>query len=1214
MSDLRFQKLTPTSNVDLNVYEEGFEFIFSNDDIRNIAVSGPYSSGKSSLLESYKKKYPQKTFIHISLAHFTNENKDNEEKEIEDSETVIEGKILNQLIQQIPIENIPQSNFRIKRTTGTNYNGYWAMGIVTFIGMLLFVLNYGKYCTWINEMNSAVWNYEWLRKFMFFLASPFGWVLSVLCIVVIACLGLYNLLNIQTNKNIFKKISVQGNEIEIFEDSQNSYFDKYLNEVLYLFENSKADVIVFEDIDRFENVQIFERLREINMLTNCRLQQHEEEEKVLRFFYLLKDDIFITKDRAKFFDYILPVVPVLDSSNSYNKIKEFFVESTVEEKLNDRFLKGLALYIDDIRVLKNIYNEFVIYYERLKKIDLDPNRMLALVTYKNLFPRDFADLQLNKGFVHAIFSNKEKFCCKENERINNEIQELEERIKNSEDELAVSLEELDDIRAAKYKRADDGSYWHNIDKTFLKWEKEQLPIRKQAVEDRAIDTQQLLEKQLKELKKQKKRISGRSISQIINRDNIDMIFQITTTNELGDVTDYNQIKKSEYFNLLKYLIRNGYIDESYSDYMTYFYENSLTLNDKTFLRSVNDKKAKEYSYNLDSPLLVVSNLIPEDFLQEETLNFDLLEYLLGSENNKEYLGNLAIQLQEKMQLEFISQYFALNEKRVEFVRWLNKQWTGLFSYAYKGRKLSKEFLFLYSLYSVAYCSIDVLTEMNEEQVFSYFISNQEDFLIDSDCATDQMIDKLIDLDIKFETINPQSNTSLLTGVYENNLYVINATNIRLFLSFAYQIDEKIIQGHIMTVIMSKKDQPLCEYVCSNLNNTIEIINAMSTEGVDDDEEIILYILNSEQVNEETKEMYISLLKTVLHDLSKVMDANCRDDLLNRHLVDESAENICEYFSKQSLTEVLIRFINEISNELDFSLVDYDENIIQQFAEYIQASNKIVDTHYRSIVSAQGKVLTDFSTMDLDESKVKILIDECKLQMNISNLRHLRQCYPDCVLHFIEKNLSEYCEMMAQKYIEIDEVEEILTWDILKIEDAKRLIDILPTTLKVIEHDYSDDIIVYILGKCFSEDEFIPLLEKFFLYSAKVQNAIIELSDSRMNKVVESMENIDFNILKKILTSDNIQHTNKVILLCEIIKKYKPDRIKEALIIAGYEEVSKLLDNKTRPRISANNEHKQLLNALKDNRFIISYEFNEKSGIYSYTRSTKKRNDLPPEFL
>lgn len=55
----------------------------------------------------------------------------------------------------------------------------------------------------------------------------------------------------QKNKNIFRKLNFQGNEIEIFEDCDDSYFDKYLNEVLYLFENANADAIVFEDIDRF---------------------------------------------------------------------------------------------------------------------------------------------------------------------------------------------------------------------------------------------------------------------------------------------------------------------------------------------------------------------------------------------------------------------------------------------------------------------------------------------------------------------------------------------------------------------------------------------------------------------------------------------------------------------------------------------------------------------------------------------------------------------------------------------------------------------------------------------------------------------------------------------------------------------------------------------------------------------------------------------------
>ena len=69
-------------------------------------------------------------------------------------------------------------------------------------------------------------------------------------------------------KNIFRKLNLNGNEIEIFEESDDSYFDKYLNEVLYLFENADADVIVFEDMDRFNANKIFERLREVNTLAN----------------------------------------------------------------------------------------------------------------------------------------------------------------------------------------------------------------------------------------------------------------------------------------------------------------------------------------------------------------------------------------------------------------------------------------------------------------------------------------------------------------------------------------------------------------------------------------------------------------------------------------------------------------------------------------------------------------------------------------------------------------------------------------------------------------------------------------------------------------------------------------------------------------------------------------------------------------------------------
>lgn len=83
-----------------------------------------------------------------------------------------------------------------------------------------------------------------------------------------AFICIYNTVKVQKNKNLFHKVTVQGNTIEIFENKDESYFDKYLNEVLYLFEQVEADVIVFEDMDRFNSNVIFERLREVNNLVN----------------------------------------------------------------------------------------------------------------------------------------------------------------------------------------------------------------------------------------------------------------------------------------------------------------------------------------------------------------------------------------------------------------------------------------------------------------------------------------------------------------------------------------------------------------------------------------------------------------------------------------------------------------------------------------------------------------------------------------------------------------------------------------------------------------------------------------------------------------------------------------------------------------------------------------------------------------------------------
>ena len=83
----QFERLTPIDNMDLDVYEEAIDYVFDNSDVKNVAISGAYSAGKSSVLASYKKKQAKLHFLHISLAHFRSPD---QETETEVNESVLE--------------------------------------------------------------------------------------------------------------------------------------------------------------------------------------------------------------------------------------------------------------------------------------------------------------------------------------------------------------------------------------------------------------------------------------------------------------------------------------------------------------------------------------------------------------------------------------------------------------------------------------------------------------------------------------------------------------------------------------------------------------------------------------------------------------------------------------------------------------------------------------------------------------------------------------------------------------------------------------------------------------------------------------------------------------------------------------------------------------------------------------------------------------------
>lgn len=145
--NIRFRNLTPNAHVDLQYYRAALDHVFSSDELRNVALSGAYGSGKSSIIRSYENIHQERTFIHISLAHFEEQGKGTTSHTVssEPSKIVndLEGKILNQLIHQIPAKSIPRY-FPIQNKASKRQNFAATAAILMFSVLCMYVLWFSK--------------------------------------------------------------------------------------------------------------------------------------------------------------------------------------------------------------------------------------------------------------------------------------------------------------------------------------------------------------------------------------------------------------------------------------------------------------------------------------------------------------------------------------------------------------------------------------------------------------------------------------------------------------------------------------------------------------------------------------------------------------------------------------------------------------------------------------------------------------------------------------------------------------------------------------------------------------------------------------------------------------------------------------------------------------------------------------------------------------
>lgn len=871
-----------------------------------------------------------------------------------------------------------------------------------------------------------------------------------------------------------------------------------------------------------------------------------------------------------------------------------------------------------MRLLKNVCNEFLIYYHRLNTTELNFNKMFAMITYKNLFPRDFSDLQNGQGYVKSLFDHKDDFIMSEKDKLLSMIEGKKREIEACKNEQLTDTKELDLVKRDKESSAQQSYYGYRNQQVreYNEWYETVYPVRMAAIQNKFDGRLSVLESELIALELQLAKLDSRQLKDIINRENRQTIFHTPTVNEVGDKSEYKEIRGSDYFALLKYLVGEGYIDETYADYMTYFYPNSLSVVDKKFLRSIRDKQAKEYTYSLKNPALTLTYLNIADFEEPETLNFDLFEYVLS--NNNEYSERFITQLKTRKKFDFLSQYFT-TRKIKNSIGIIIKYWPEFFFDVISDASMPYNQIREISLSILLYCDDKAIESANVDNCLTEFVSKTNDYLNLKDFNADRLISSFELINVKFRSINYDvSEKNIYKLVYEKSMYCLTYENIKNMLDHIHGIqDETIVKHQNYSALLSIIDSPIYSYVKANIAEYFEIIFKVCNGKIEDGETTIINVLNDETITDEIKNSYVTLLSNVVLDVSQINDHKLWTVLLEQKKLHFSENNLYYCFAEyKSLTALLIGYINRYSGIIDISniSVETDDQFKRKIFDATIKCFELSDAKYGQILSSSAIVCdASFDIDNVPTSKMKVLIDDGIIRMSKGCLISIRNKYKDVLSRFIKQNIGEYVDMMSADVFVFSELVEILSWN-LEDEYKITLLGFTSEKISIIGKNYSEKVLSIILKNHFVLEDLPHLLKIYDSCADGIRTIIFDLSVKNYARVLGCASNLTELFIKELLSCDRIDDNKKIELFIALLQTISLEQAKTFALILKRPDLVFALEPAKRPKIPSNTQNKNILEQYKQRAWIYDYSANEDNTYYTVKRAKPVVNRSVDEVL
>ena len=671
------------------MYVDALNNAIQQDEVTNIALSGPYGVGKSSILEGFWDEHPGAIFISLSTLGFSqpaaSKSPKSSDGSISPQTNQIQKEIVKQLLYRKPPNELPASRFkRIQKPD-------WKQSLVVsaLIGFILTIViaAIGGFSKIPKVCDSAWWEFGVKFVCLWLLLSLSVWFASKY---------LQGTVHLDKFTAGPATLALSGSD----NGNDDSYFDRYLDELIYFFEMSTCRIVVFEDIDRFGNWEIFEELRELNTLLNNAEQlqdkKSESDKNEIVFIYAMKESIFepqavpdtdeVAKDnqdraiqeiqkacRTKFFDVIIPVVPFVTHRSARDLVRQEL--EGVKPKVSDELIDRVAKYVPDFRLLRSVCNEYTIYARFIlgdNKLKLEPDNLFALMLYKSVHLKDFERIHLGQSKLGEVYQMSLRVIENRISAVNEKYDILEKQLDpHAESEMrGAAFKKMVDWLATRFSMRVE-SFTVNVGSQAFSGEGTKTPLFWLAVYRLAADdsititeiySQSGYHMPLELTKKDMERLMGHDLvciplderprnaiaSELQQLDTARRKYRSAHMSDLMSdplamvtLDDTSQpfatyVEATLGSGLAATLIRYGYIDRNFVLYTSTYHDTFLSTNAMTFRLQHMERDLMNPNYELSDgdvqQLMSDTTIDLKEFSRPGAYNVSILDYLLSNRN------------------------------------------------------------------------------------------------------------------------------------------------------------------------------------------------------------------------------------------------------------------------------------------------------------------------------------------------------------------------------------------------------------------------------------------------------------------------------------------------------------------------------------------------------------------------------------------------------